>query len=170
MEKNNVPTTVHVEKVQGGDNEILYKVESDNEFSDKVECDNENVMKKVYGDTKIIHVEVGDIIVSAVLAKVQKLGPRKLDLEKLVKQPLLLNEYLSSVANVVVPNPKLTSYVCGSDFTYSVSWWKIDSQHRERHRRGGEDSAVDVECNTLDGKSAMEVAVNGEDKDEMREQ
>ncbi|KAK4860384.1 hypothetical protein QYF36_022684 [Acer negundo] len=69
MEKNNVLTTVHLEKVKGGDNEISDKVEGDNEISDKVEGNNENVMEKVDGNTEIVHAEVGDTTVSFVLAK-----------------------------------------------------------------------------------------------------
>ncbi|KAI9177818.1 hypothetical protein LWI28_019663 [Acer negundo] len=83
MEKNNVPTTVHVEKVQGGDNE----------FSDKVECDNENVMKKVYGDTKIIHVEVGDIIVSAVLAKTPRGQQHNLPISIIETPEILISKF-----------------------------------------------------------------------------
>ncbi|KAK1552864.1 hypothetical protein Q3G72_024679 [Acer saccharum] len=113
MEKNNVSTAVHLEKVEGGNNEFSDKVEGDNEISEKAD-----------GDTEIVHAEVGNTSVSAGLSKdpeyknildedeieiinsaclandmlsndVEKADPQKLDLEKLVKQPLLVDEYPS---------------------------------------------------------------------------
>ncbi|TXG60268.1 hypothetical protein EZV62_014841 [Acer yangbiense] len=58
MEKNNVSTAVHLEKVEGGNNEFSDKVEGDNEISEKVD-----------GDTEIVHAEVGNTSVSAGLSK-----------------------------------------------------------------------------------------------------
>ncbi|KAK4857775.1 hypothetical protein QYF36_006122 [Acer negundo] len=85
MEKNNVSTAVHLEKVEGGDDEFSAKVD---------------------GDTEIIHVELKDTSVSAVLSKedeveemlsndVEKADPQNLGLDKLVKQPQSVDEYPS---------------------------------------------------------------------------
>ncbi|KAK0605776.1 hypothetical protein LWI29_030601 [Acer saccharum] len=129
MDKNNVSTAVHLEKVEGGNNEFSDKVEGDNEISEKAD-----------GDTEIVHAEVGNTSVSAGLSKdpgyknildedeieiinsaclandmlsndVEKADPQKLDLEKLVKQPLLVDEYPSPAANVVVPNSNMSVVV-----------------------------------------------------------
>ncbi|KAK4855484.1 hypothetical protein QYF36_007846 [Acer negundo] len=107
-EKNNVSTAVHLEKVEGDDNE-LEKVEGgDDEFS-----------AKVNGDTEIVHAELGDTSVSTVLSKeheikemlsndVEKADPQSLGLDNLVKQPQSVDEYPFPAANSVVPNPNMS--------------------------------------------------------------
>lgn len=54
MEKDNASTAVHLEKVEGGDNQL-----------EKVE------VEKVDADTEIVHAGVGDTSVSVVLSKVR---------------------------------------------------------------------------------------------------
>ena len=69
-EKNNVSTVVHLEKVEGSDNE-LEKIEGGDNQLEKVESGDDEFSAKVDGDTEIVHAEVGDTYVSVVLSKVR---------------------------------------------------------------------------------------------------
>ncbi|KAI9165530.1 hypothetical protein LWI28_015781 [Acer negundo] len=91
--KNNVSTAVHLEKVEGGDNEYFDKVEGDNEVLEKVEGDNE-ILEKVDGDTEIVHAEVGDTSVLAVLSKDPEYTNilDEDEIEKIINSACLANE------------------------------------------------------------------------------